>query len=291
MLLAVTLVLNGDIVLTGSLADGIVNVHPGRARYSVDRKDRVAAQDSRRGGNRAFVNLADHIGVHRHGDTCDGIDAHKEQKARQDIDDNARKQHKGPLDKALAQIGVRALACKEFGLAARQLPYIALGSRMLAIEPTAVKGGIPRRVTRQGLVLGGIVTGRWLFPFFIPGSDGAPAQQQSTGLEHILLGKLELDGKIGHRHPTVVINGSEHAIGTRDIGRIHAADGGIATQQQRRHAKLSADATRRVMDIKAARQAQKELSHADTAGTRRQKVAALVQKHEDGKHQQAPKDR
>ena len=48
---------------------------------------------------------------------------------------------------------------------------------------------------------------------------------------------------------------------------------------------------RRVVDIKATRQAQKELSHADTAGTRRQKVAALVQKHEDGKHQQAPKDR
>ena len=45
------------------------------------------------------------------------------------------------------------------------------------------------------------------------------------------------------------------------------------------------------MDVKAARQAQKELGHTDTADTRRQKVAALVQKHEDGKHQQAPKDR
>ena len=291
MLPAVTLVLNGDIALTGSLADGIVNVHPSRARYSVDRKDRVAPLDSRRGGNRAFVNLADHIGIHRHGDARDGIDAHKEQKARQDIDDNARKQHKGTLDKALAQIGVRALACKEFGLAARQFPYIALGSRMLAIEPTAVKGGITRRVTWQGLILGGIVTGRRLFPFFIPGSDGAPAQQQSTGLEHILLGKLELDGKIGHRHTAVAIDGRKHAVGARNVGRIHAANGSIATQQQRRHAKLGSNATRCVMDIKAARQAQEELSNADAAGTRRQKVAALVQKHEDGKHQQAPKDR
>ena len=291
MPLAVTLILDGDIVLTGSLADGIVYVHPSRARYSVDRKDRVAALDSRRCGNRAFVNLADHIGIHRHRDTCDGIDAHKEQKARQDIDDNARKQHKGTLDKALTQIGVRALACKEFGLAARQFPYIALGSRVLTIEPTAVKGGITRRITRQGLVLGGIVTGRRLFPFFIPGSDGAPAQQQSTGLEDILLGQPELDGKIGHRHPAVAIDGSKHAVGTRDVGRIHATNGRITTQQQRRHAKLGADTTRRVVDIKTTRQAQKELSHADTAGTRRQKVAALVQKHEDGKHQQAPKDR
>ena len=291
MLLAVTLILNGDIVLTGSLTDGIVNVHPGRARYSVNRKDRVAALDTRLGGNRPLVNLTDHVGIHRHGDTRNRVDAHKQQKARQDIDDNARKQHKGTLDKALAQIGVRALACKEFRLGARQLPYIALGSRVLTIEPTAVKGGITRRVTRQGLVLGGIVIGRRLFPFFIPGSDGAPAQQQSTGLEHILLGQLELDGKIGHRHPAVTIDGSKHAVGTRDVGRIHATNGCIATQQQRRHAKLGADTTRRVVDIKATRQAQKELSHADTAGTRRQKVAALVQKYEDGKHQQAPKDR
>ena len=186
---------------------------------------------------------------------------------------------------------MRALACKEFGLAARQFPYIALCSRMLAIEPTAVKGGITRRVTRQGLILGGIVTGRRLFPFFIPGSDGAPAQQQSTGLEHILLGQLELDGKIGHRHPAVAIDGREHAAGTRNIGRVHAANGSIPTQQQRGHTKLGADTARRVVDIKATRQAQKELSHPDATGTRRQKVAALVQKHEDGKHQQAPKDR
>ena len=186
---------------------------------------------------------------------------------------------------------MRALACKEFGLAARQFPYIALGSRVLAIEPTAVKGGITRRITRQGLVLGGIVTRRRLFPFFIPRSYGAPTQQQSTGLEHILLGQLKLDGKIGHRHTAVAIDGGKHAIGIRDIGRIHATDGSIPTQQQRGHAKLGADPTRRMVNIKATRQAQKELSHPDAAGTRRQKVAALVQKHEDGKHQQAPKDR
>ena len=99
MLLAVTLVLDGDIVLTGSLADGIVNVHPGRARYSVNRKDRVAALDTRLGGNRPPVNLTDHVGIHRHGDTRNGIDTHKEQKARQDIDNNAREQHKARLRK------------------------------------------------------------------------------------------------------------------------------------------------------------------------------------------------
>ena len=92
-------------------------------------------------------------------------------------------------------------------------------------------------------------TGRRLFPFFIPRRDGAPAQQQSTGLEHILLGQLELDGKISHRHTAVAIDGSKHAIGTRDIGRIHATDGSIPTQQQRGHAKLGADATRRVVGL------------------------------------------
>ena len=83
----------------------------------------------------------------------------------------------------------------------------------------------------------------------------------------------------------MAIDGREHAIGARHVGRIHATDGSITTQQQRGHAKLGADTTRRVVDIKATRQAQKELGHADTAGTPRQKVAALVQKHEDGKHQ------
>ena len=214
ILLAVAFVLNGDIVLTGSLADSVINVHPGRARYAIDRIDRVAALDSRLGGNRTFVDLTDHIGIHRHGDACDGIDAHKEQEARQDIDDNAREQHKATLEKALAQIGMRALTRKEFGLAAGRFPRIALGSRMFAIETTAVKGGMTGRVTRQGLVLGGIVTVRRLLPFFVPGSDGAPTQQQGTGLEHNFLGQLELDGKIGDRHTTVAIDGSEYAVGT-----------------------------------------------------------------------------
>ena len=291
MLLAVTLVLDGDIVLTGSLTDGIVNVHPGRARYSVNRKDRVAALDTRLGGNRPLVNLTDHVGIHRHGDTRNRVDAHKQQKARQDIDENAREQHKGALEKTLAQIGMRTLLRKELGFAARQLPHIALGSRMLSIETAAVKGGVTRRVSRQRLILGGIVARQGFLPFLIPGSDGAPAQQQSTSLEHILLGKLELDSKVGHGHATMTVDSREHAIGAGDIGRIHTADGSVATQQQRGHAKLGSNATRRVMDVKAARQAQKELGHTDAAGTRRQKVAALVQKHEDGKHQQAPKDR
>lgn len=89
----------------------------------------------------------------------------------------------------------------------------------------------------------------------------------------------------------MTIDSREHAVGARNIGRIHTADGSVATQQQRGHAKLGSNATRSVMDVKAARQTQKELGHTDAAGTRRQKVAALVQKHEDGKHQQAPKDR
>ena len=181
--------------------------------------------------------------------------------------------------------------CKELGLAARQLPHIALGSRMLSIETAAVKGGVTRRISWQRLILGGIVARRGLLPFLIPGCDGAPAQQQGTSLEHILLGKLELDSKVGHGHATMTIDSREHAIGARDVGRIHTADGSVATQQQRGHAKLGSNATRRVMDVKAARQTQKELGHTDAAGTRRQKVAALVQKHEDGKHQQAPKDR
>ena len=291
MLLAVTLVLDGDIVLTGSLTDGIVNVHPGRARYSVNRKDRVAALDTRLGGNRPLVNLTDHVGIHRHGDTRNRVDAHKQQKARQDIDENAREQHKGALEKALAKIGVRTLLCKELGLAARQLPHIALGSRMLSIETAAVKGGVTRRISWQRLILGGIVARRGLLPFLIPRRDRAPTQEQGACLEHILLGKLELDSKVGHGHATMTVDSREHAIGARDIGRIHTADGSVATQQQRGHAKLGSNATRRVMDVKAARQAQKELGHTDAAGTRRQKVAALVQKHEDGKHQQAPKDR
>ena len=102
---------------------------------------------------------------------------------------------------------------------------------------------------------------------------------------------VTLGGKVGHGHATMTIDSREHAIGARDIGRIHTADGSVATQQQRGHAKLGSNATRRVMDVKAARQAQKELGHTDAAGTRRQKVATLVQKHENGKHQQAPKDR
>ena len=103
--------------------------------------------------------------------------------------------------------------------------------------------------------------------------------------------RVTLGGKVGHGHATMTIDSREHAIGARDVGRIHTADGSVATQQQRGHAKLGSNATRRVMDVKTARQAQKELGHTDAAGTRRQKVAALVQKHEDGKHQQAPKDR
>ena len=188
MLLAVALILNGDIVLTGGLADGIVNVHPGRARYSVNRKYRVAALDTRLGGNRPLVNLTDHVGIHRHGDTRNRVDAHKQQKARQDIDENAREQHKGALEKTLAQIGMRTLLRKELGFAARQLPHIALGSRMLSIEPAAVKGGVTRRVSRQRLILGGIVARRGLLPFLIPRRDRAPTQEQGACLEHNLLG-------------------------------------------------------------------------------------------------------
>ena len=162
---------------------------------------------------------------------------------------------------------------------------------MFAIEPAAVKGGVARRVSRQRLILGGIVARRGLLPFLIPRRDRAPTQEQGACLEHILLGKLKLDSKVGHGHATMTIDSREHAVGTRDVGRIHTANGSVATQQQRGHAKLGSNATRRVMDVKAARQAQKELGHTDAAGTRRQKVAALVQKHEDGKHQQAPKDR
>ena len=191
----------------------------------------------------------------------------------------------------MAQIGVRALACEEFSLAARQFPYIALGSRMLSIELAAVKGGISCSIARQRLVLGGVITRRGFLPLLVPGSDGTPPQQQGTGLEYVLLGQFELGGKVGHGHATVTIDCRKHAIGTRDVRGIHAADGSIAAQQQRRHAKLGSDATRRVMDVKTARQAQIELGHTDAAGTRRQKVAALVQKHEDGKHQKAPKDR
>ena len=128
MLLAVTLVLDGDIVLTGGLADSIVNVHPCGARYTVNRKDRITSLDTCLGGNRPLVNLTDHVGIDRHGDTRNGIDAHKQQKTRQDIDENAREQHKGALEKALAKIGVRTFLRKELGLAARQLPHIALGS-------------------------------------------------------------------------------------------------------------------------------------------------------------------
>ena len=188
MLLAVTLVLDGDIVLTGGLADSIVNVHPCGARYTVNRKDRVAALDTRLGGNRPLVNLTDHVGIHRHGDTRNRVDAHKQQKTRQDIDENAREQHKGALEKALAKISVRALLRQEISLAARQLPHIALGSRMLSIEPAAVKGGVTRRVSRQRLILGGIVARRGLLPFLIPRRDRAPTQEQGACLEHNLLG-------------------------------------------------------------------------------------------------------
>ena len=186
---------------------------------------------------------------------------------------------------------MRALTREELSLAAWQFPHISLSSRMSAVEPTAVKGGIARRVTRQSLVLGWIVTGRRLLPFFVPGRNGAPAQQQRASLENFLLGQLELDSKVGHRHATMAINGRQNAIGTRDVGRVHTADGGIPTKQQRGHTELGADTMRSVMDVKAARQTQKELGHANATGTRRQKVAALMQKHKDGKHQKAPKDR
>ena len=149
---------------------------------------RVAALDTRLGGNRTLVNLTDHVGIHRHGDTRNRVDAHKQQKARQDIDENAREQHKGALEKTLAQIGMRTLLRKELGFAARQLPHIALGSRMLSIETAAVKGGVTRRISWQRLILGGIVARRGLLPFLIPRRDRAPTQEQGACLEHNLLG-------------------------------------------------------------------------------------------------------
>ena len=80
----------------------------------------------------------------------------------------------------------------------------------------------------------------------------------------------------------MTIDRRKHTVGTRDIGRIHTANSGITTQQKRRHAKLGADATRRMMNVKAARHAQEKLGDAHAARTGRQKVAALMQKHKDG---------
>ena len=126
---------------------------------------------------------------------------------------------------------MRALLRKELGLIARQLPYVALSGRMLAIKPTPVKGGVARLIARQRLVLGGVIARRGLLPLLVPRSDGTPPQQQGTGLEHVLLGQFELGGKVGHGHATVTIDSRKHAIGTRDVRGIHAADGSIAAQQ------------------------------------------------------------
>ena len=80
----------------------------------------------------------------------------------------------------------------------------------------------------------------------------------------------------------MMIDRRKHTVGARDIGRVHTADSGITTQQQRRHAKLGTDATRRMVNVEATRQAQEKLGDAHAARTGRQKVAALMQKHEDG---------
>ena len=42
MLLAVALILNGDIVLTGGRSDCIVHIHPAGAGHAIDTKNRVA---------------------------------------------------------------------------------------------------------------------------------------------------------------------------------------------------------------------------------------------------------
>ena len=54
---------------------------------------------------------------------------------------------------------------------------------------------------------------------------------------------VTLGGKVGHGHATMTKDSREHAIGARDVGRIHTADGSVATQQQRGHAKLGSNAT------------------------------------------------
>ena len=186
---------------------------------------------------------------------------------------------------------MRALLREELGLADRQLPHVALGSRMFTIEPTSIKGRVARRIARQRLILGGIVAGRRLLPLFIPGSNGAPAQEQGAGLQNFLLGQVKLGRKVCNRNATMAIDRRKNAVGTRDISRVHAADGRITTQQQRGHAKLGADASRCAMNVKTARKAQEKLRHAYAACARCQKVTALVQEHEDRKHQKAPKDR
>ena len=157
--LTVVLVLNGDIVLTGSLADGIIHIHPAGAGHAIDTKNRVAGLDARLGGYRAFFDLTDHIAIDRHRYAGDRVDAHKQQKARQDIDENAREQHKGTLEKTLAQIGMRTLLLKKLRSSDRQLPHIALGSSMLSIELASVKGGISCSIARQRLVPNRIIAG------------------------------------------------------------------------------------------------------------------------------------
>ena len=153
------LILNGDIVLAGGRSDRIVHVHPAGAGHTIDTKNRVAGLDARLGGYRAFFDLTDHIAIDRHRYAGDRVDAHKQQKARQDIDENAREQHKGTLEKTLAQIGMRTLLLKKLGSGDRQLPHIALGCRMLSIELAAVKGGISCSIARQRLVPNRIVAG------------------------------------------------------------------------------------------------------------------------------------
>ncbi len=128
---------DGDVLGALGRVEGGEDVGPGPARLPVDRGDGVACGDARLLCGGALGDGADDVGVHGDGDADDGVDAHDQQHAADDVHEDAGDQDQGAGPEALARVGRGALLLEEGLLPHRRLPRLALGGRVLSIEPAA----------------------------------------------------------------------------------------------------------------------------------------------------------
>ena len=76
----------------------------------------------------------------------------------------------------------------------------------------------------------------------------------------------------------------------RDV-RIHAGDSGVTAKKKGRYSEYGTAASRLPLEAKSAGKAEEKLGDADAAGTRGEKMSALMDKDEHGKGDQAPEYR
>ncbi len=84
------------------------------------------------------------------------------------------------------------------------------------------------------------------------------------------------------------MDGAEDPRRAGDVGRVHAADLGVTSQQDGRHAEFGPYALGDVMQVESAGHAKEELEHAHAANARGEKMSALVDEDESGKKHEAP---